>query len=278
MRAAGSSTRQPPHASPHTNWPPWVVFHVPHASTVVPGHARAAIILDDDELAIELGRLTDHGTDVLFVPPGAQCPVIAAEVSRFVVDVERFLDDKREPMAKVGMGAIYTRATDGRPLRRPLTKDEEHQLLTRYYHPHHQRLTEAVDHVLANHGRALILDLHSFPDEPLPCDVDQNPERPDVCIGSDTLHTPRRLVEVLAKHLTDTGYSVEIDRPYSGAIVPARHYGQDLRVESVMIEINRRLYLEPDSHRLAQTAHHTGARIQACLNQAVAQWASSHDG
>ena len=69
-----------------------------------------------------------------------------------------------------------------------------------------------------------------------------------------------------------------VNRPYNGAIVPARHYGLDLRVESVMIEINRRLYLEPDSHRLAHTAHHTGARIQACLNQAVAQWASSHDG
>jgi len=267
-RPAGDHTPKPP-------WPAWIIFHVPHASTVVPAHARAGILLSDAELEIELARLTDHGTDVLLVPPEAKRQEIAATVSRFVVDVERFLDDKLEPMAKVGMGAIYTRTTDGRPFRRPLSPDEKRELLDRYYHPHHQRLTEAVDDALAKHDRALILDLHSFPHRPLPCDLDQNPARPDICLGTDTLHTPLELVEALTESLSEAGYSVEVDRPYSGAIVPTLHYGQDLRVATIMIEINRRLYLEAGSAVMSPIAHRVGQSIQASLSHAVGHWATA---
>jgi hypothetical protein len=37
---------------------------------------------------------------------------------------------------------------------------------------------------------------------------------------------------------------VAVDTPFSGALVPARHYRRDPRVQSVMVEVNRRLYLD----------------------------------
>lgn len=40
-----------------------VLFHVPHASTVVPDHVRASIVLDDEGLARERREATDHHTD-----------------------------------------------------------------------------------------------------------------------------------------------------------------------------------------------------------------------
>ena len=42
------------------------------------------------------------------------------------------------------------------------------------------------------------------------------------------------------------GYSTARDQPFSGSIVPMKHYQKDQRVQSLMIEINRWLYLGED--------------------------------
>ena len=259
-------------------WPEWIVFHVPHASRHIPAEAREAFLLDDGALQGELDRLTDHAVDVLFVPPGAAAATVAADVSRFVVDVERFVEVAREPMARVGRGAIYTRTTDGRPLRRVLAQEEERRLLDRYYHPHHRRLAGAVDRALARHGRALVLDVHSFPDVPLPCDRDQAPGRPDLCIGTDAWHTPAALVDALVARASEAGFAVEVDRPYAGTMVPAAHHGRDPRAASVMVEVNRRLYLAEGSVRSAAHAEDVGARVRGVVLAAVVDWAGSTSG
>ena len=46
--------------------------------------------------------------------------------------------------------------------------------------------------------------------------------------------------------LESCGYSTARDQPFSGTIVPMKHYRKDHRVQSLMIEINRWLYLGED--------------------------------
>jgi N-formylglutamate amidohydrolase len=46
----------------------------------------------------------------------------------------------------------------------------------------------------------------------------------------------------LSEGLSSKGYEVAINSPYSGTIVPLKHYYKEPRVSSVMIEVNRRLY------------------------------------
>lgn len=121
--------------------------------------------------------------------------MIRVSVSRLVVDVERFVDDADEPMAARGMGVIYTRTADGSPLRRDLSAQERQALLDRWYWPHHQRLEQAVDQTLAEHGRCLVIDSHSFPASPLPYEPDQSPDRSEICLGSDEYHTPAELLQ-----------------------------------------------------------------------------------
>ena len=48
------------------------------------------------------------------------------------------------------------------------------------------------------------------------------------------------------KILESCGYSSARDQPFSGTIVPMKHYNKDQRVQSLMIEINRWLYLGED--------------------------------
>ncbi len=119
-----------------------------------------------------------------------------------------------------------------------------------HYVPYHRQFEEAVSRNLQRYGRCLIIDGHSFYDEPLPYEIDRDPNRPDICIGTDEFHTPKEIEEKLRGSLAERGYRVEINRPFAGCIVPARFYRRDKRVLSVMIEINRRLYMD---HSLKKT-------------------------
>lgn len=218
-----------------------MILHIPHSSQDVPADLRDQFVVSNDELLTELRRLTDAFTDALFALPGATS--IRFPVSRVVVDPERFPDDAQEPMSKVGMGMIYTRTADGKPLRRPLEASERQTLINRYYTPHHHSLTQAVDEELKRHGQALIIDCHSFPNTPLPFELDQAIPRPDFCIGTDPFHTPGILADLLVACIRDLGYSVKLNSPYAGALVPMAFYQKDRRVSSVLIEVNRRLYM-----------------------------------
>jgi len=220
-----------------------MIFHIPHSSRLVPYQVRGQFVLSDKELELELTRMTDAYTDEIFSMAGAT--VVKFPVSRLVVDVERFEDDADEPMSKVGMGKITVKTSHGARLRRELEADEVKKLITEYYRPHHLLLQAAVESELGKRGRALIVDCHSFPSRPLPCDKDQTGPRLDACLGKDPFHTPQELVELaLAGLVTDAGFSVGLDWPYSGTIMPLAFYGKDPRVSSIMIEINRRLYLD----------------------------------
>lgn len=106
------------------------------------------------------------------------------------------------------------------------------------------------------------MDSHSFPDIPLPCDVHQESNRPDICIGTDTFHTPEWLIDLTKLHFEGHGYRVELNSPYNGTLVPLRAYHKDERVWSIMIEINRKLYLD-DSYQITQPSFD---KLQKCIN------------
>ena len=44
--------------------------------------------------------------------------------------------------------------------------------------------------------------------------------------------------------VTDHGFRVGMNRPFAGALVPNAFYGRDARVQSVMIELRRDLYMD----------------------------------
>ena len=169
---------------------PTAVIHVPHASTRIPADVRDQFVLSDEQIADEIRLMTDHLTDELFAVPEAMALAVRFPVSRLVVDPERFESDEQEPMAARGMGVVYERTCRQTPLRRPLTASERQALIERWYRPHHQALTAAVATVLQTQDTCLIIDAHSFPSIPLPYEADQDADRPDICIGSDDVHTP----------------------------------------------------------------------------------------
>lgn len=220
------------------------VLHIPHAGTWIPDEARSRFLVADWELVLELRELTDAHTDLIADDAARMARArpwsLVNHVSRFVVDPERLPDD-REEMAKVGMGAVYTRGTRGQPLRRPdVVHDAE--LLATYYHPWaHAAQTLVTDRVAAL-GCAVLIDIHSYPTVPLPYELHGDGPRPPICLGTDAFHTPAWLVDVAADAFAPLG-TVGIDTPFSGSYVPLAHHRADGRVVSLMIEVRRDLYM-----------------------------------
>lgn len=227
------------------------------------------MIVTDATLARELLLMTDHHTDRLYsiALPGAATVVFP--VSRLVVDPERFADDAHEPMAALGMGAVYRLGHDGAPLRPVLSEERRQALLARYYHPHHAALEDAVGLALESHGRCLVIDGHSFPRLPLPY---ENPQllRPEICLGTDKVHTPARLLEAARAAFTRQGFAVEVDQPFSGALVPASRHRSDTRVLALMVEVRRDLYMDETTGSLHPDVDAFQTRLTKALRDIVA--------
>jgi N-formylglutamate amidohydrolase len=216
-----------------------VLLHIPHSSTLIPSKWQYLFHLNEKDVKQELVTMTDSYTEELFACELANH--LTFPVSRLLVDPERFESDVDEPMAARGMGAVYEKTHDGRPLK---STYERQSLIDEYYTPHHQRFNIWVRGMLEKYDSALIVDCHSFPSTPLLCDLDQTPDRPDICIGTVPFHTPASLLTLAQQLFTDHGYSVLVDRPYAGSIVPSDFWQTEPRVHSIMIEVNRKLYMD----------------------------------
>ena len=222
-----------------------LIANIPHSSTYIPPLIRQSFILNDNELEVELLKMTDWFVDELFseVSEVGGTSVIY-NVSRLVVDPERFENDKEEIMSTKGMGVIYTKTSDGSELRTHIpSKEEREDLLKRYYRPYHKAMESETETLLDSSGKCLILDCHSFPSKPLPYELKQDLNRPDICFGTDRFHTPKHLIESVEGFFQEHNLSTGLNRPFKGTYVPLKFLEKDKRVSSLMVEINRKLYM-----------------------------------
>jgi N-formylglutamate deformylase len=222
-----------------------LVVHIPHSSTIIPPEIRRTFCLDDDQLRLELLRMTDWYTDQLFhgaVKLGGS--LFINRMSRLVVDPERFPDDNQEVMAEKGMGAVYTKTADGQYLRHPLSLEDRSRILDTYFYPYADAFADVVAGILNRHGRCVILDGHSFPSRPLPYEFDQDIQRPEICLGTDAFHTPESLIREVEAVCIGQGLRTERNRPFAGTYVPLHYWQKDPRVSSVMMEVRRDLYMD----------------------------------
>lgn len=162
---------------------------------------------------------------------------ITSDYSRFVVDLERYLDNSKEPMATRGMGYLYNSLIDGKAFDRRIFGDNAY--FTEYYKHKHAQLKQAIERI--GNG-AILLDLHSFNPFPLACDMDKRPNRPDICLGfnEDETKPEDSILQTLQEHFEDNGFKVAFNTPFSGAMTT----DTQTKYKSLMIEVNKKCYLE----------------------------------
>jgi N-formylglutamate deformylase len=225
-----------------------LILHIPHSSTKIPLHE--GYLVDSTILDKEILKLTDWFTDDLFY--SGEDEMIITEFSRLFCDPERFTDDSQEVMAQFGMGVLYEKSDNGDKIR-TVSPELKEKVLESYYWKHHQKFSIAVNNQLENHGKAIIIDCHSYPSKPLKRDLDKNPKRPDFNIGTDSYHTPKELIDLSVSFFENEGYTLGIDWPYKGSIVPLEHYQKNKNVQTIMLEINRGLYLNEPSNEKSES-------------------------
>ena len=227
-----------------------MVAWLPHTGLYLPN-------VDNGPAADELRRdsllLADEQVDKLypFLPNK-----ITSDYSRFVIDLERYLDNSKEPMAQKGMGSLYNRLIDGTPFDRSIFGDDFY--FTEYYKHKHAQLKQAIERI--GEG-AILLDLHSFNPFPLACDMDKRPNRPDICLGfnEDDTTFDDSILQALKEHFEDNGFKVAFNTPFSGAMTA----DTQIKYKSLMIEINKKCYLE--NHVLKKDVYDFSAILREAL-------------
>lgn len=154
---------------------------------------------------------------------------------------------------------------DSDEILRIITPKIREGILSEYYWKHHDQLTAAVDNQLTSENCSLIVDCHSFPYTPLLKAVNQEKNTPDFNIGTDTYHTPQKYIEASIDYFKSKIYTLGIDWPYSGSIVPMKYYQKDKRVNSIMLEINRKLYLNEPLNEKSNRYFKTKEIVQSYL-------------
>lgn len=217
----------------------YILFHIPHSSLKIPNRYWDICIKDKDYIKKSNILLSDLLIDKL-APD--KCNKLIFKYSRLFCDVEKFKDDSKEIMFKRGMGVIYTNDCDD--IISVPNKKYKQKVIKSYYDKHHSKLDKIVTTKLKKYNRCLIIDFHSFSDVIVNklFKIDNNP---DVCIGADVFYTDKKLLNFTINHFQEYGYTVEVNKPYSGTIIPNKYFNKrDRRVSSIMIEINKRIYLK----------------------------------
>ncbi|GLQ21202.1 N-formylglutamate amidohydrolase [Algimonas porphyrae] len=240
----------PGHTVDHPDaWVAPILFASPHSGSIYPQAFRERALLGKAQLR----RNEDMFVDRLIaaaVPAGA--PRLCAHFPRCYVDVNRAPDDLPQSWsdrpidpsarAQAGIGVVPTHIGDRAPIYRriPSRADVEARIAA-LYHPYHAALQALIGQSCARFGQALLIDCHSMPGF-----APMGSRRPDIVLGdrfgrachADTLLQVRQVLQ-------DAGFSVAVNYPYAGGYV-TDHYGRpDSGIETLQIEINRDLYLNP---------------------------------
>lgn len=127
-------------------------------------------------------------------------------------------------------------------------------------------MSDLVTDRIATAGRAVIIDVHSYPTSPSAYELHPDGQRPAL-VSAPTHTTPPRLIEAAYtafSPLEDIG----ADTPFSGTYVPLDHYNTDPHVYSVMIELRRDQYLTDEGELVDIAAENLGAMLGRLVDAA----------
>lgn len=223
-----------------------ILLNIPHSSKFIPDYNE---YYDDTTLLSGIETLTDHYTDEIFnISNNNNILSQIHNYCRFYCDVERYWDDNLEIMSKFGHGVIYRNDCDEKLIR--IENRIDFNKIKAIYDNYYIEFNKKVDVLLKQYNNCLIIDCHSFNSIPLQMDLNKDLNRPDICIGfneSNVLSNELNQTLYNAKnYFNKKGYSVGYNNPFSGSII-TDEYKDNHNVDSIMIEINKKLYLNEDS-------------------------------
>ncbi|WP_234464023.1 N-formylglutamate amidohydrolase [Paracoccus caeni] len=237
------------------HWASGVIFASPHSGSIYPDW-----FLADTRLSPEQIRSSEDAfVDRLIEPaPELGAVTICAQVPRCIVDLNRGSDEidplavrgvPRHPLNQrtlAGLGVIPRVVSQGRPIfDQPIDRVEADRRINDYWRPYHQALTALIAEARAQFGQAILIDMHSMPADAL---LHLNEPRPDMVLGNrHGLSASARVTEAVTAALSEEGWSVRCNSPFSGAYICSAYGRPGKDVHVIQVEINRSLYMDEKS-------------------------------
>ena len=192
-----------------------MILHIPHSSAKFP---------NDTYIPNGVRQFTDWFTNKIF----DKHFYMVYPYSRYHCDVERLESEQDE--------ILQTIDTDG-TVYRTLSESDSDAILLEYKKWHTELKTNA-EFQASYLDNVVVVDCHSFSASQLNM---SESDVPDICIGyNDYNALPQEVMAQVARLYEINGYSVRFNFPYANAIVASKLPN----VYSIMLEVNKRLYLD----------------------------------
>jgi N-formylglutamate amidohydrolase len=142
-----------------------------------------------------------------------------------------------DPLEKEGLGISYSRWVDEDRYSKTFRSFSSISSAFKLYSDFHTKVSLKL---IEAKGKTLLIDCHSF--SSVPNLLNSNPPDIDICIGynDDETRPDKVVIGNIVQYFKSLGYKVGINTPFSNSktfSIPSKYH-------SVMIEINKRLYMD----------------------------------
>ena len=225
-----------------------LVLSTPHAGLFLPPElgARMTVTARDQPDA-------DHAVHQLYdMAESLGASTLTAQVSRYVVDLNRPPDDQPLYPGQAGSGLVPIDTFTGEPLYLEGQEPDAAERSARidaFWRPYHAALADLIARARARHGFCLLWDCHSI--------AAVSPRLfegrlPDLNLGAyDGRACPSDLARAVLEAVPPTApFSRVLDGRFKGGFI-TRRYGQPAEgVFALQLELSQAVYLVPDGRRL----------------------------
>src|SRR5262245_36774693 len=158
-----------------------------------------------------------------------------------------------QPTARTleGLGLIKTKSRYGEPFQeRRLKVAEIEERLSSWYRPYHAELKRLVDALRGRFGVLRQISCHCMSAVGAPTHPDAGKPRADFCVSDIRGKTAsREAMALVVDTLRSYGYSVSVNDPYIGNELIGRHGNPADGVDSIQVEINKKLFMDTRTFR-----------------------------
>jgi N-formylglutamate amidohydrolase len=150
-----------------------------------------------------------------------------------------------------GLGLIKSRSRYGEPFQEhKLTVEDIEERLDHCYRPYHAELARIAGALRDRFGVLRHISCHCMSAVGAPTHPDAGKPRADFCISDLKGKTAsKEAVALVVDTLKGYGYSVSVNEPYIGNELIARHGDPARGVDSIQVEINKKLFMDVKTFR-----------------------------
>lgn len=258
-----------------------VVFDVSRSGREYPANFRSPMAFSElhDNVSMYMDEYyfpaPDYGATLLY----ASFPHMYIDANRAPDDIDPTVIDGEWPLAlhqsgagKRGLGLIKTTSRYGNPVQeRPLPVAEIEGRITDYWNPYHRELSRVILEKRAKFGLAVQISCHCMSAVGMPTHPDPGEERADFCIGDmDGMTASAEYRDLLVGGFKDAGYSVSVNKPYNGGVLMSRNADPANNIHSLMIETNKRLFMDINTFKENSQAFATRQVIEDVIRKLCA--------